>query len=140
MLTCIHPQEGFVSEDTNAFSTVLYLHVGAFSALLTGDLEGEGERMVIQSLREKGIGNITMLKAAHHGSGNSTSEEFVQLINPRVALISAGRDNSYGHPHEETLERLASCGCLVYQTPVSGAVTVRVKGDNVWISEYLGRP
>ena len=54
--------------------------------------------------------------------------------------ISAGRDNSYGHPHEETLERLASCGCLVYQTPVSGAVTVRVKGDNVWISEYLGRP
>lgn len=140
MLTCIHPQEGFVSEDTNAFSTVLYLHVGAFSALLTGDLEGEGERMVIQSLREKGIGNITMLKAAHHGSGNSTSEEFVQIINPRVALISAGRDNSYGHPHEETLERLASCGCLVYQTPVSGAVTVRVKGDNVWISEYLGRP
>lgn len=138
MLTCMHPKENFASEDANAYSTVLYLRFGMFTALFTGDLEGEGERLVMEKLQESGIANVTMLKAAHHGSKNSTPEEFVELISPRMALISAGRDNSYGHPHPETLERLAAAGCRIYQTPVSGAVTVRVKGSKVWVEEYLG--
>lgn len=139
MLTCLHPQKGFVCEEANEFSTVLYLRMGTFTALLTGDLEGEGEKMVTESLQKKGIQDITLLKAAHHGSRNSTSAEFLRITKPRITLVSAGRDNPYGHPHAETLERLKACGCRIYQTSVSGAVTIRVKGDRVLVEEYLAK-
>ena len=139
MLTCMHPGKGYVCADTNVYSTVLFLRFGTFTALLTGDLEGEGESMLIQGLRERGIEDITLLKAAHHGSKNSTSQEFVERTAPRMALISAGRHNAYGHPHKETLKRLETAGCRVYQTPASGAVTVRVRRGKVWVEEYLAQ-
>lgn len=139
MLTCMHPGKGYVCADTNVYSTVLFLRFGTFTALLTGDLEGEGESMLIQGLRERGIEDITLLKAAHHGSKNSTSQEFVERTAPRMALISAGRHNAYGHPHKETLKRLETVGCRVYQTPASGAVTVRVRRGKVWVEEYLAQ-
>lgn len=152
MLTCLHPQKGYENQDTNAYSTVLYLTYGDFSALFTGDLEGEGESLVIQRLyqaREQEnlqrkrdgtgmpTGNITLLKVAHHGSKNSTAEEFLALIRPKIAMISAGRDNSYGHPHRETLERLKKQGCRIYQTSESGALTLRVRWGRVRVEAYL---
>ncbi len=145
MLTCLHPQKGYACEDANGCSTTLYLQYGTFTALFTGDLEGEGEELVTERYRrlaEAGSvpeGGVTLLKAAHHGSRNSTGEAFLELVKPRIALISAGRDNSYGHPHRETLKRLENCGCRIYQTPVSGAITVRVRGGSVRVEEYLGK-
>lgn len=142
MLTCLHPKESYVNLDANAGSMVFYLTYDDFSALFTGDLEGEGEELVTERLarmREADAlpEHITLLKTAHHGSKNSTKEAFLRLINPRIALISAGRNNSYGHPHKEVVERLENRECRIYQTPVSGAVTVRVKGGNVRVEEYL---
>lgn len=143
MLTCMHPTEYYVNSDANAGSTVLYLTYENFSALFTGDLEGEGEELVTERLAAmkdasgSGTPRLTLLKTAHHGSKNSTKESFLALVSPRIALISAGRDNSYGHPHEETLERLQSHGCRIYQTPESGAVTVRVKNGSVRVEEFL---
>ena len=101
MLTCINPEKGWNTQDTNAYSMVLYLTYGKFSALFTGDLEGEGEKKVTELLREgqfgAGQGNVkqsvTLLKAAHHGSGNSTGDIFLNQAAPRIALISAGRGN-----------------------------------------------
>lgn len=142
MLTCLHPQEGYTCGDANAYSTTLYLQYGAFSALFTGDLEGEGEKLLTDRYRRlAGMGavsekGVVLLKVAHHGSKNSTGEEMLSLLRPKIALISAGRDNSYGHPHKETLERLENRGCRVYQTPVSGAVTIRVRGGRVLVEEY----
>lgn len=142
MLTCIHPDKGYVNLDANAGSTVLYLTYENFSALFTGDLEGEGERLVTKRLSDmrgtgRLAGRITLLKVAHHGSKNSTEASFLEMVDPRIALISAGRDNAYGHPHKETLERLADRGCRIYQTPAGGAVTVRVKNGRVGIEEYV---
>ncbi len=132
---CLHPAAGYANEDTNAYSTVLYLRCGQFSALFTGDLEGEGEELVTE--RIKGFaGHADLLKVAHHGSGNSTFEEFLRAVNPGIAVISAGRDNVYGHPHRETLERLERQGCGIWQTPESGAVTVRVRGGRMTIEGY----
>ncbi len=146
MLTCMHPEKNYVNQDANACSTVLYLTYGSFLALFTGDLEGEGEALVTERLSYMGGGgetgrpsSITLLKTAHHGSKNATKEPFLELVNPQMALISAGRDNSYGHPHKETLERLADRECRIYQTPESGAVTVRVKGGAVRVETFLGR-
>lgn len=142
MLTCIHPQKGYENQDTNAYSTVLYLVYGEFSALLTGDIEGEGEELVTKRLYLHDplpTGRITLLKVAHHGSRNSTTEAFLDFTRPQTALISAGRDNSYGHPHGETLERLQRQGCRIYQTARSGAVTFRVRQERVYAEEYLER-
>ena len=138
MLTCIHPEKGWDSADTNAYSTVLHLTYGDFSVLFTGDLEGAGERKVLDMIKKRrDMQDITLLKVAHHGSGNATGKDFLQAVRPKIALISAGRENRYGHPHEELLERLAACGCRVYRTQRSGAVTVRVQGGKVHVSEYL---
>lgn len=142
MLTCFHPDKSYVNSNANAGSTVLYLTYENFSALFTGDLEGEGERLVTERLSDmRGSAalpeQITLLKVAHHGSKNSTEETFLEMVDPKIALVSAGRENSYGHPHRETLERLADRECRIYQTPVSGAVTVRVVNGSVRVEEYV---
>ena len=151
MLTCLHPDKGWNTTDVNAYSTVLYLTYGDFTALFTGDVEGEGERSVLDEMEQRMLGkelqsdfyaegftewnkvNITLLKVAHHGSKNSTKEDFLRLVNPRIALISAGRNNRYGHPHEELIERLENCGSMIYRTQRSGAVTVSVRGGKVHV-------
>ncbi|MDE6844940.1 MAG: DNA internalization-related competence protein ComEC/Rec2 [Lachnospiraceae bacterium] len=138
MLTCIHPEKGWNTTDINAYSTVLYLTYRDFTALFTGDLEGEGERKVMEAIEDMSLHNMTVLKVAHHGSKNSTEEAFLQMIDPEIALISSGRNNRYGHPHEELIGRLEKHGCLIYRTQESGAVTVRVRGRRVRIRGYLG--
>lgn len=139
-LTCLHPEKGAVSESNEA-SIVLYLEYGAFNALFTGDLEGSGEEAVrkqLEAMLPEGKG-VTVLKVAHHGSRNSTGEAFLRTTSPRLALISAGKDNRYGHPHEELLNRLEEAGCHIFRTSESGAVTVRVTqgGKRVRVREFL---
>ncbi len=131
--TCLNPAAGEDDGDSNALSTVLYLEYDDFTALFTGDLEGKGEEAVKTRL-EKYITDrkrITMLKVAHHGSKNSTGEDFLDVVSPQIALISAGRDNRYGHPHEELLFRLEDCGSRIFRTDIGGAVTVTYRSGNV---------
>lgn len=139
--TCLHPEKG-AEQESNEASVVLYLEYGAFSALFTGDLEGSGEEAVrqqLQSLMPEESG-ITVLKVAHHGSRNSTKEAFLETASPKLAIISAGKNNRYGHPHEELLDRLERTGCHIYQTKVGGAVTIRVtqSGRRVRVKTFLG--
>ena len=112
----------------NAGSMVLDVSFGKFDMLLTGDVEEKGEEILIQNLDRK---SYDVLKVAHHGSKNSTSEAFLKLVQPKISLISAGKDNSYGHPHEETLERLREIGSGVYQTMDYGAIMMETDGDSI---------
>lgn len=136
-LTCLHPSAGEDTGDSNASSTVLYLEYDDFTALFTGDLEGEGEKAVEERLKKYITDSscdgkrITVLKVAHHGSRNSTEEAFLDVVSPQVAVISAGRDNRYGHPHEELLFRLEDCGSRIFRTDIGGAVTVTYKNGRV---------
>lgn len=126
LLMCLHPEAGWTAADENAYSLCVYVRFAeGVSLLLTGDVEGAGEEALIRELKERDIEDITVLKTAHHGSRNSTSSEFLAQANPKIAVISCGRNNRYGHPHEELMERLENCGARVYLTPESGAVTVR---------------
>lgn len=142
--TCLHPLEGYGSEDTNAYSECFYIELygkkgegdrrtGAVTLLLTGDVEGEGEELLLQELKNRDIGNITVLKVAHHGSRNSTGEELLAQLKPSVSVISCGQDNGYGHPHEELLERLENSDTLILKTFETGAVTVQCGGKQVRI-------
>jgi competence protein ComEC len=136
MLICLNPEKGWTGEDTNACSIVLRLTYGDFSALFTGDLEGEGEEQVLHRITAENITPVTLLKVAHHGSKYSTSEEFLRAVGPKIALISAGRNNLYGHPHTETLERLSAAGSVSLCTKDSGAVQVRIKGGKIRVKTY----
>lgn len=134
---CLNPAD--VTESGNAASVVLYMEYQNFSMLLTGDLEGEGEKSVAALLRSNAITGISVLKVAHHGSKNSTKEEFLQQCSPAVAVISCGERNTYGHPHKETLERLNDMGTAVYRTDCSGAVQITVAGNRMKVTEYRRR-
>ncbi len=127
---CLHPSAGRVSQGGNEGSQCFYveLHEGEneLSLLLTGDVEGIGEKEVTDELKQWGIGNVDALKVAHHGSKYSTTDAFLEVAKPSVAVISCGRRNSYGHPHEETLKRLEAAKCDVLTTPQYGAITVEV--------------
>jgi len=127
-LTCLHPAENYVGE-SNASSQVLKLDYRRFSALLTGDVESAGEVQLQQALTEYGVENITLLKVAHHGSKYSGSEAFLSQINPQVSIISCGKNNRYGHPHEETLKRLREAGSSILLTPECGAITVEINKE-----------
>jgi competence protein ComEC len=135
-ITCLHPREGYNYSTTNDYSTVLSVTYGEFDMLLTGDVELDGERAIINSLlNDKYVdenlvnSGYEVLKVAHHGSKNSTSEEFISIIKPDLSLISCGKNNRYGHPHEELLDRLDEAGSQVIITYESGAITIRTDGD-----------
>lgn len=128
MLTCIYPSREY-SGESNESSMVLYMVYKEFSALLTGDIEGKGERILTSNLTDRGIDSVTLLKVAHHGSSGSSSEEFLTQISPQLAIISCGENNSYGHPHKETVSRLTDSGAMILKTPESGAISVEIKND-----------
>ncbi|MDD6812614.1 MAG: DNA internalization-related competence protein ComEC/Rec2, partial [Lachnospiraceae bacterium] len=152
-LTCLHPNgcknnnittnKCEIAKDTtndgtkNEQSLVLYLEYGNFTALFTGDLEGSGEEEVQKKLKEAGanLRRLTVLKVAHHGSRNSTSQTFLNLTRPEIAVISCGENNRYGHPHAELLERLEAVGAKVMRTDEMGAIEMRVK-DDVKVTVY----
>ena len=121
-IRCLHP-EGKEAVRGNASSLVLLFESGAFRALFTGDIGEEQEQKLI------GLRPVSLLKVAHHGSRFSTSEAFLSAVCPSLAVISAGRDNPYGHPSEETLLRLYESGARTLCTKDCGAVTVRVLKD-----------
>ncbi len=133
-LTCLAPGENESIEPGNAASLVLEVSFGGHAMLFAGDIEGEGEQSLIQSGR---LRDYDVLKAAHHGSKNSGPEEFLELTSPDYALISAGVDNRYGHPHDETIKRLKDAGCTVYSTQDNGAVTLRTDGECLEMTGFV---
>lgn len=137
---CLHPSENTDITDTNAYSQCFYIEQrGAFSLLLTGDVEEEGEEQLFRELQKRNIEDIAILKVAHHGSGYSTGEELLEQISPAVAVISCGEGNRYGHPHEETLRRLDDVGCKVLMTPEYGAITIYASDNGSYAEVYRGK-
>ena len=126
-IRCMHPGEQAFYEDANACSCVLLLSYDRFSALLTGDLEGQGEMDFLKSLEGRRI-ETDVLKTAHHGSRGGTSQEFLESIQARTALISCGKNNSYGHPAPETVQRLTEAGMRIYDTRKDGQISVLTDG------------
>lgn len=137
-LTCLHPDEGESAAEANEYSIVLKITYGNFSAMLTGDVEGSGEQKLIRNLETEDKGcRLTVLKAAHHGSGYSTPDEFLDCLYPVYTVISCGRDNSYGHPHEELQKRIKEHGSKQFITYETGAVTFCTDGQKVKIKKFL---
>ena len=125
-LKCIYPLAGQRGLTGNGASLVMTLECEDFCGIFTGDLETEGERILLDAYKDTtklfGQKECDLLKVAHHGSSTSTSNEFLQWISPRYAVISCGENNRYGHPHKEVLERLYENGIAYRITHTDGAV------------------
>lgn len=137
--TCLNPDAETKYDGANAYSTVLYMKYGPFSALFTGDVEGIGQEKLVDIIKSPGgaYENLTLLKVAHHGSEYTTDDEFLQLLKPKYAFISCGEGNSYGHPHMALLERLEECGATVFRTDESGEISAEFDGKKLRIQPYI---
>ncbi|HYZ84889.1 MAG TPA: DNA internalization-related competence protein ComEC/Rec2, partial [Bryobacteraceae bacterium] len=124
------------SEPSNDDSLALRFQHGRHRFLLTGDMERLSEFTLLDSGR---LGKIDVLKVAHHGSRTSTSDAFLQLANPSIAIISAGYANMYRHPHVDTLRRLEKNHIATYRTDQMGLIRVRSDGRYLDVQPYSFR-
>jgi beta-lactamase superfamily II metal-dependent hydrolase len=112
--------------ELNNNSVVVRLDFKDFSCLFTGDIEKEREGQFL--IKSGNSLNVDILKVGHHGSSSSSSPLFIKSIGPKIAVISCGQDNKYGHPHQETISLLQSLGIVVYRTDLSGTILIKTNG------------
>jgi competence protein ComEC len=112
----------------NNYSVVLKLSYQDTSFLFCGDAEKESEKEILQSGSPL---SSNVLKVGHHGSASSTTDAFLSAVNPDIAVITCGKDNSYGHPHKETLQKLAQRNINVFRTDESGTVVLGSNGKQI---------
>ena len=129
------PFSDYVPGDTpkNNDSLVLRLRYGRHSFLLTGDVERPIEYRMLQANE---LERADVLKVAHHGSRTSSTEAFLGAVQPAFAVISAGFENSYGHPNREVIERLQEHHAAVLRTDLDGLITVRSDGRRLSVETY----
>jgi DNA internalization-related competence protein ComEC/Rec2 len=118
----------YLLKDNNESSIVIKLTYGDVSFLFTGDAYGSAEQLMQD--RYGWRLRSTILKAGHHGSKHSSSEGFLRKVHPEVAIFSCGKNNNYGHPHSEVIERLKKVGAKMYRTDKQGTITITTDGKN----------
>ena len=118
-------------DETNDTSLVLRIDYGSTSFLLTGDMESDAERDLVESGANL---KADVLQVGHHGSSTSSSYIFLNAVLPEMGVISCGVNNKYGHPHEETLSILRDAGVDVYRTDLMGTITIGSDGANYTVS------
>jgi len=119
----------------NDDSVVLEVVLGDVAMLFTGDVGAAVERAIVPRLT---AAPIRVLKVAHHGSRTSTSRELLEAWRPQLALISAGRGNTFGHPAPDVVQRLEAIGARVLRTDRDGQVTVTTDGRRLWWRTFVG--
>ena len=136
-ISALHPYPGFYTSSgreynaANNDSLVFRIESGKSSFLYAGDIETEAEDDILYLGRWL---KSNVLKVPHHGGKTSAHELFLRAVSPDVAVISAGRDNSFGHPHQETLDALQ--GVKIYRTDIDGAIKIRPDGNGIEIKTY----
>ncbi len=133
-LTVLLPYEGekFSEKETNDSSSVLLLTHKQFSFLLTGDLPESREHMLVTSgLLPR---DLTVLKLGHHGSKYSSGNELLSYAMPKYAIVSDGKDNRYGHPSKETLDRVTKAGSRIFSTIDNGDITFEIRDGQLRVS------
>lgn len=121
--------------DANDNSLVLRITYGGRTLLLLGDAEAHAE----QALLARGLrGPVDVLKVGHHGSHTSSTEAFVRALAPRLAIVSAGVGNRFGHPHDDVVTRLGEAGAAILRTDLDGGIVVRTDGQRLTADAWSG--
>lgn len=131
VLEILFPSASTLGWDANTSSIVARLSYGDESFLFTGDSPQSIEKYLVAN--NGGSLNSTVLKLGHHGSRTSSSKEFLSAINPGYAVISAGKDNKYGHPHQEVTDFLVELKIPAVSTYEQGTIVFKTNGDELWV-------
>ena len=121
-VTVLGPVKSYA--ETNDTSIVLRVSYGETDFLFTGDMETTAENDMLDYWGGRISWKADVLKVGHHGSNTSTGYRFLNEVAPDYAVISVGKDNSYGHPHEEALSRLSDAGVTIYRTDLEGSIVI----------------
>lgn len=115
---------------TNALNNnaiVCNLHYRNFSMLFTGDIEEIAEKEILELYSQnKNLLKANILKVGHHGSKTSSTSEFINVVRPKIAVIGVGKNNKFGHPNEEVLQRLSDLNCKIFRTDLNGEISIEV--------------
>ncbi len=133
MIEVLGPTDIVPSMNPNDFSIVLRIDYGDTSFLFTGDAMQEEQQLLMWNEYDKL--DVDVLKAAHHGSSNGASYAFIKAVSPSITVISCGKNNSYGHPHEETLNLLNEYKSDIYRTDLQGDITITSDGTHLTVHE-----
>ncbi len=130
IINILHPNDDFLleNENINNASIVVKLMYKNFSMLFTGDNEEEGEEEILNLFPQAAL-RSQILKAGHHGSRTSTSNDFLAAVDPPVTIISCGNLNKFRHPNKSTLDKLNEKNIKVYRTDINGAVVIKSDGN-----------
>ena len=132
-LTVLGPVKSYA--ETNDTSIVLRADFGETSFLFTGDMETEAENDMLDYWNaDPTLFQADLLKVGHHGSNTSTGYRFLNEVDPEYGIISVGKDNSYGHPHEEPLSRLNQAGVTLFRTDELGHILATTDGETLTIT------
>lgn len=130
VIDVLFPDRDVSTWATNEGSVVARLSYGETSVMLTGDAPIKTEKIILSENSAAQL-ESTILKVGHHGSRTSSSSSFVEAVSPIYALISDSKDNTYGHPHQETLDTLAQFGAQIFRTDLLGTIIMKSDGNNV---------
>lgn len=110
-----------------------------FSMLFTGDIEETAEKAILKEYKDTNVLKSTILKVAHHGSKSSSTLGFLEAVSPKIALIGVGKNNNFGHPNEQIIERLKENGVRVYRTDNGGEISTVVnrKGKIIKVNKCV---
>jgi competence protein ComEC len=120
----------------NEDSVVLEIRLGRVSIILPGDIGREGERAILPRLEP---GRLVILKAPHHGSATSSTQELLDHLRPAAVIFSSGRNNRFGHPHPAVVERYRAIGAATFSTAEDGAVFVETDGRQVEVRGHYSK-
>jgi competence protein ComEC len=118
--------------ELNNNSLVIRLDFKDFSCLFTGGIEKKREGQLLNESRNNL--KVDILKITHHGSSSGSSPPFIKAVDPETTIISCGKDNQYGHPHQETLTLLQNLGINIYRTDLNGTILVETNGTDYQVS------
>ena len=122
-------------KQVNNESVVIDLRYGSRTMVFTGDMEEEVDpQLLARGLADHLGGPIDVLKVAHHGSATATTDALLDVLQPRIAAVSVGTDNPYGHPAPSTLERLRDHGATVYRTDLDGSIEITTDGISLTVT------
>lgn len=131
-MIALAPENGIDYPNNNESSMVLSVQVDEVTFLFTGDIEGNTEK----NLLKNGIETYDILKVGHHGSRTSSTQEFLDQIQPSFGIISCGQNNSYGHPHKDVVKRLEKDGVVLYNTSTDGAIILEINDSYMNIKNW----
>ncbi len=130
-LDILFPESKQIEENKiNNNSLVFNLHYGNFSMLFTGDIEEIAEKRIVE-ITDKNKLKADIIKIPHHGSKTSSTEELLENVLPRIALIGVGKDNLFGHPSIETIDKLNEMKIKIYRTDVNGEIMVDINKNEI---------